>query len=164
MIITSADAEACYDRVNHVVMSLVWLVLLNGNAPAIVAALLCLQTMKFFQRTGFGESKTFFGGPFCIPYIMGLGQGSRSAPPSWIQLSSVIVNVYKSMGFGAKIVDPITGITFIGNIDLEQTNIDNADLRWEYFFGSGEMISASAFFKNFTKIERWLYGWCFGAI
>jgi len=67
MIITSADAEACYDRVNHVVMSLVWLVLLNGNAPAIVAALLCLQTMKFFQRTGFGESKTFFGGPFCFP-------------------------------------------------------------------------------------------------
>jgi hypothetical protein len=59
MIVTSADAAYCYDRVNHVIMSLVWLVLTNGNIPAIVATLLCLLTMKFFQRTGFGESKNF---------------------------------------------------------------------------------------------------------
>ncbi len=51
----------------------------------------------------------------------------------------------------AQIVDPISEITFIGNIGLEQTNIDNLDLRWEYFFGLGEMISASAFFKNFNN-------------
>jgi hypothetical protein len=56
MTIVSADAAYCYDRVNHVIMSLVWLVLTNGNIPAIVASLVCLQTMKFFQRTGFGES------------------------------------------------------------------------------------------------------------
>lgn len=51
----------------------------------------------------------------------------------------------------AQIFDPVTEITFIGNIDLKQTDIDNVDFRWEYFFGSGEMISASAFFKNFTN-------------
>ena len=61
MTIVSADAAYCYDRVNHVIMSLVWLVLTNGNIPAIVASLVCLQTMKFFQCTGFRESKTFFG-------------------------------------------------------------------------------------------------------
>jgi hypothetical protein len=80
MIVTSADAAYCYDRVNHVIMSLVWLVLTNGNVPAIVAALICLQTMKFFQRMGFGELKTFFGGPFYFPYMMGLGQGNRASP------------------------------------------------------------------------------------
>jgi hypothetical protein len=57
-------------------MSLVWLVLTNGNIPAIVATLACLQTMKFFQRTGFDESKTFFGGKSYLPYMMGLGQGN----------------------------------------------------------------------------------------
>jgi TonB-dependent receptor len=58
----------------------------------------------------------------------------------------------------AQIVDPISDITFIGNIDLEQTHIDNVDLRWEYFFASGEMISASAFFKNFDNpIEVVIY-------
>ena len=59
MIVTSADVAYCYDKVNHVVMSLVWLVLTNGNIPAIVAAMICFQTMKFFQQTGFGKSKTF---------------------------------------------------------------------------------------------------------
>ena len=33
----SADAAYCYDLVNHVILSLVWLVLTNGNIPAIVA-------------------------------------------------------------------------------------------------------------------------------
>jgi hypothetical protein len=89
MTIISADAAYCYDRVNHVIMSLVWLVLTNGNIPSIVAAMICLQTMKFFQRTGFGKSKTFFGGPLYFPYMMGLGQGNRAVPPSWIQLSAV---------------------------------------------------------------------------
>jgi hypothetical protein len=93
MTIVSADAADCYDRVNHVIMSLIWLALLNGNIPPVVVALICLQTMKFFQRTGYGESKTYFGGRDLVKYIMGLGQGSRAAPPSWIQLSSVLVNV-----------------------------------------------------------------------
>ncbi len=62
MTVVSANAAYCYDRVNHVIMLLVWLVLTNGNIPAIVMALICLQTMKFFQRIGFGETKTYFGG------------------------------------------------------------------------------------------------------
>jgi hypothetical protein len=62
MTVVSADAAYCYSRINHIIMSLVWLVLTNGNIPAIDASLICLQTMKFFQQTGFGESKTFFGG------------------------------------------------------------------------------------------------------
>lgn len=78
-------------------MSLVWLVLTNGNIPAIAAAMICLQTMKFFQRTGFGESKTFFGGQFYFPYMMGLGQGNRVVPPSWIHLSVVMVSVFKQL-------------------------------------------------------------------
>jgi hypothetical protein len=39
MTVVSADAAYCYDRVNHIVMSLVWLVL-TGNMPAIVAILI----------------------------------------------------------------------------------------------------------------------------
>ena len=51
----------------------------------------------------------------------------------------------------AQIIDRISGRTFIGNIDLEQTSIFNADLRWEYFLPKGEMISASTFYKAFDK-------------
>ncbi len=84
MTVVSANAAYCYDRVNHIIRLLVWLVLTNGNIPAIVMALICLQTMKFFQRTDFGESKTFFGGADYRPYMMSLGQGNKAAPPSWI--------------------------------------------------------------------------------
>jgi hypothetical protein len=76
MTVVSANAAYCYDRVNHVIMSLVWLVLTNGNIPAIVMAQICLQTMKFFQRTGFGESKTFFLGGNHLPALYD-GPGTR---------------------------------------------------------------------------------------
>jgi hypothetical protein len=66
MTIVSADAAYCYDRVNHVIMSLVSLVLTNGNIPAIVVAMVCLQTMKFFQCTGFGESNPSLEAYRCI--------------------------------------------------------------------------------------------------
>lgn len=49
------------------------------------------------------------------------------------------------------IYDPIQGRTYIGNIDLEQTLIHNADFRWERFFGRTEIISASAFYKRFIN-------------
>jgi hypothetical protein len=97
MAIILADAAYCYDRVNHVIMLLVWLVLTNGNIPFIVAAMICIPTMKFFQRMGFGKSKTFFGGPSFLPYMMGLGQGNSAGPPSWIQLSAVLVNVFEQL-------------------------------------------------------------------
>ena len=41
--------------------------------------------------------------------------------------------------------------TYIGNTDLEQTKIQNYDVRYEYFFGKGEMISSSLFYKNFSN-------------
>ena len=108
MAIISVDAAQCYDRVNHKMMALVWRAL-QVPLQAIAIIVHCLQYMKIFTRTGWGDSERYFGGdtndtPFC-----GLGQGSKAAPALWVQLSSVIVNVYKAMGFGAKITDPITG-------------------------------------------------------
>jgi len=126
MAVVSADVAYCYNRVNHVIMSLVWLALTNGNIPAIVSTLICLQTMKFFQRTGFGESRTFFGGAGLRLYMMGLGQGNRAAPPSWIQLSAVLVNVFKQLEHEALVVDPITQelIHSMGTLFVDNNNTD----------------------------------------
>lgn len=46
--------------------------------------------------------------------------------------------------------DPISQIIFSGNIDLRQSEINNYDLRWEYFFRPGELFSTSLFYKDFT--------------
>jgi len=49
----------------------------------------------------------------------------------------------------AQIFDPITKRTFVGNIDLDQTEIQNYDLRWEWFLGPRELISIAGFYKQF---------------
>jgi hypothetical protein len=56
---------------------------------------------------------------------MGLGQGNRAAPPSWVQLSSVLVNVYKQLNLGSMIKDPITAevIHTMGAIFVDDTNL-----------------------------------------
>ncbi len=143
MTVVSADAAYCYNRVNHIIMSLVWLVLTNGNIPATVTSLICLQTMKFFQRTGFGESKMFFGGINCLPYVMGLGQGNRAAPPSWIQLSAIMVTVFKQLNLGAIMHDPISVVLLIHS--TEALFVDDTDMyTWqEYIFRPGRTLGTN---------------------
>ena len=50
----------------------------------------------------------------------------------------------------AQIFDPISKITFIGNLALNQTNINNFDLRWETFPSINEIVSLSVFYKQFN--------------
>ena len=71
---------------------------------------------------------------------------------------------FKELSY-AQILDPITNRIFNGsffrytnslgeltwNGNLMETNIDNLDLRWEWFFKNNQTISLSGFYKNFTN-------------
>lgn len=51
--------------------------------------------------------------------------------------------------------DFMGGFILIGNPELQRTLVDNIDLRFEIYPNSGELISLSAFYKNFDNpIER----------
>ncbi|MGS2738439.1 TonB-dependent receptor domain-containing protein [Sinomicrobium sp. M5D2P17] len=50
-----------------------------------------------------------------------------------------------------EIADLLTGLVFIGNIDLEPTKIDNVDLRWELFGEEAQMFAVSGFYKHFKN-------------
>jgi len=52
---------------------------------------------------------------------------------------------------GAQIYDAVTQITFIGNLDLVQTYVNNYDLRFEKFMGSSDLVSVSGFYKDFKN-------------
>jgi hypothetical protein len=39
----------------------------------------------------------------------------------------------------------------VGNLELRTTLIHSADLRWEWFFGTGQVLAASVFYKNFRR-------------
>ena len=99
--IGGCDLGDCYDRGAHPPTSIglrAW----GIPKPAIAVMLTAFQTMKFCLRTGFGESKEFFGRTAADP-ILGYGQGSEAGPPSFSCLSSLIINAYKRMGNGAKL-------------------------------------------------------------
>jgi len=49
----------------------------------------------------------------------------------------------------AQIFDPLSDITFIGNIDVLPSYTDNFDFRIEKFEGKGQMFAFSAFYKSF---------------
>lgn len=72
---------------------------------------------------------------------------------------------FKEMSY-AEIADPLTGRTFIGGLfkdedkgagivywdgKLQSTNIHNVDLRWEIFPTHSQVISVSAFYKQFIR-------------
>jgi hypothetical protein len=40
--------------------------------------------------------------------MMGIRQGNRAAPSSWIQLSAVLITIFKQLKLRAVIQDPIT--------------------------------------------------------
>ncbi len=50
-----------------------------------------------------------------------------------------------------EIPDVLTGLTYIGNIDLVETDINNFDLRYEMFFKRGQTVSLGAFYKTFNN-------------
>jgi hypothetical protein len=56
-----ANADKCYDQINHIIMSLLLLAIISSMGP-VVAMLHLIQMMMFFQRTARGDSTTFMGG------------------------------------------------------------------------------------------------------
>ncbi len=75
----SADADKCYDHINHIIMPLLLLAIV-GTIGNIVAMLHPSQTIKFFQRTAQGDSTTFMGGRDKDNPLQGLCQGNSTAP------------------------------------------------------------------------------------
>jgi len=120
----SADADKCYDRINHIVMSLLLLAIIGTVGP-VVAMLHPIQTMKFYQRTARGDSKTFMGGRGRDNPLQGLCQGNGAAPACWLIICSVLMHCYKSRGFGSRIISPISGavIDFLGEIYVDDTDL-----------------------------------------
>ncbi|MFP4605049.1 MAG: TonB-dependent receptor domain-containing protein [Bacteroidales bacterium] len=57
----------------------------------------------------------------------------------------------KFQEIGTNYYDYTRGAYIYANPDLEQTTINNLDLRWEYFIDKGEKIAISGFYKKFDN-------------
>ena len=49
----------------------------------------------------------------------------------------------------AEIYDPLSNMTFIGNIDIKPSYIQNLDLRYEFFGKNAQLFALSGFYKAF---------------
>jgi hypothetical protein len=120
----SADADKCYGRINHIIMSLLLLAIVGTIGP-VVAMLHPIQSMKFYQRTAHGNSKTFMGGRCRENPLQGLCQGNGATPACWLIICSILMHCYKSQGYGSRIISPISGavIDFLGEIYVDDTDL-----------------------------------------
>lgn len=51
----------------------------------------------------------------------------------------------------AAFTNPLTGKDIIGNPNLKIAELDNYDLRWEWYFGFSDYMSIGLFYKDFTN-------------
>lgn len=68
-----------------------------------------------------------------------LSYSKTTARPTFKELSVV------------QIPDLLTGLTFLGNIDLQPSYIDNIDFRFEIFGDEAQMLAFSSFYKHFKE-------------
>ena len=117
------DFADCYDRMAHPPASLA-LQSFGLPRPAIRVLLVAMQTMRFFLRTGFGESTRSYGGSVDNP-TLSLGQGNAAAGPTFLAISSLIVNAYLRQGHGARTTTSLTNRLVVLAATLYVDDADN---------------------------------------
>ena len=124
MVAISADADKCYDRINHVILSLV-LRAVCGESGVVRAMLQPIQQMQYFQRTGRGDSNTYMGGRPAGDPLHGICQGNGAGPAMWLILSSLMAKIYGEDGHGSFLISPITKevAKFMGQIFVDDTDL-----------------------------------------
>jgi hypothetical protein len=123
LAIASVDAQTCYDRMAHSIASIAmqgWQV----DPRAIRAMLRPIQHMKYFLRTAFGDSATFFGGIRALPFQGGC-QGNKGAPAMWLVVSSRLVRLMHTLGLVTQIRAAMSaaGVEFAGFLFVDDTDL-----------------------------------------
>ena len=84
-----------------------------------------IQGITHRVRTHFGVSEATFGGIQGQPFLHGVGQGNGAGPAIWAVVSSPLLDLLRSKGFGTKLRTPITNqrchiaaYTFVDDTDI----------------------------------------------
>ncbi len=89
-----------------------------------------IKYMKFFLRTGFGDSTRYTGGGVQVK-VQDLTQGNGASPAGWAVISIVILRAHRRKEHGATFRCPIlfltasiSAILYVDDIDLFHINLD----------------------------------------
>jgi hypothetical protein len=125
--ICSNDAKSCYDLIGHTPAALSMQRV--GVSKTIINCLFTtLQDAIHKVRTGFGDSQAHYGGPVWLVPIHGIGQGNGAGPSIWAIVSTPLLNVLRSKGFGCEVLCPLSSqffkfvvYAFVNDTDINQS-------------------------------------------
>ena len=122
------DADNCYDRIAHPIASMVFQAL-GVPKEAVTSMLSTIQGMKFFLRTGFGDS-TAYAGSSDGKKTQGLCQGNTAASAGWTVTSTTMIQAHKRKGHGVHLRCPITGtpLHLVGTLFVDDTDLEHFDM------------------------------------
>ncbi len=126
--IASVNASNYYDRIAHAMASLVFQAF-GVLITAVESMLGTIENMKFFLRTGFGNSTSFTGGGISIK-IQGICQGNRALPAGWAVISICILGAHGRKGYGGKFICLVTKLEkhLSAIVYVDDTDILHIDL------------------------------------
>jgi hypothetical protein len=130
--IGAVDANNCYNRIAHPITLLIFQSL-GVRKEACKSIFRTIQDMKFFLRTGFGDSKEFDSATGSIK-TEGMCQGNGTAPAGWMVNSIAMLNAHKGKGHGVHLLSSITkqsthlaGSIFVDDTDVEHLNMNKSE-------------------------------------
>jgi hypothetical protein len=132
--LTSVDADNCYNHIAHPMASMVFQAF-GKPTPAIESMLTMIQNMKFFLRTGYGNSEGYAGGDqndIKDPIRMqGMCQGNGTSPMVWTVTSIPMIAMHKRKGHGAHLTAKMSEITghLVGGLFVDDTDLIHLDMR-----------------------------------
>ena len=132
--LASVDADNCYDRIAHPMVSIV-MQAFGVPAEACESMLSTIQDMKFYLRTGYGDSKEFVGGPKGDSYeatkTQGMMQGNGAGPASWTVTTIPMISAHKKKGHGAHLIAVVSDkhMHIAGALFVDDTDLTHLDMR-----------------------------------
>jgi hypothetical protein len=125
----SNDAQGCYDRIVHSVAALSMRRVGVPPEP-IVSMFTTLQQLQHYVRTAYGDSQEALRAAEVHPVaIQGVGQGNGAAPQMWALVSTILLNMLRNAGFGARFISPLShesvfyaAFSFVDDTDLLLTD------------------------------------------
>ncbi len=123
-VIESVDCANCYDAVAHPIASIA-LESFKVQQMMVAMILSVLQMMKWYLKSAFGQSPTFFGGGASDNPLMGFGQGNRASSPGFLAVCTLLINVDQKEGHGAQFPPRLAKDAFILATVI---HVDDSDL------------------------------------
>jgi hypothetical protein len=125
--ICSNDAKSCYDRIIHAILS-ICLQRIGMKENPIRSTLETLQQLQHHIRTAFGDSEDFYEASLGQP-LQGVVQGNGGGPTGWGSVSTPVINMMRSAGYGfqhwtaiSKQILNIVCFAFVDDADLPHTS------------------------------------------